>query len=322
MLTTLDVINQCLASMALAPITEPEVTGHPYAESAQTKLATQTTDTLSKGWWINEVPITDTLPADLLRVEGAQGRTLSWRGDTLGIYDHTTAAYLTAPYPARTLGYIALPFDDLPAALQAYIAALTVVAFQSEFDGSEAKQKQLGGEVARSMSVVQEIDRNSRVRWNLLWQMLAYGWWFNTLEFTAPVGAPAAIPADTLGVQGPPNKPLFLNPVTGAICSTWGSTPITAEVERARAVIQVPPEALPACAAEWLRRASAIEIERESLSPDPRVLAELDRQLDAAWASLRRENGERMILREQSRDFQAKGWWFNTFPLADCIVEV
>lgn len=317
MLTVLDVINQCLASMALAPIASDEVEGNPYAQSAQAKLTQNTVDTLAKGWWFNERLITTTLPDDLLRVEGNFGRTLSWNG--VGIYDHVAGGVIAAPYPAKTLGYVAVPFPDLPPPLQAYIAALTVIAFQAEFDGSETKLKQLAAEVDRALVTVQEVDRNSRVNYKRLWELLAYGWWFNTLEFTAPVGTPAGIPASTLSVQGPPQMPLFLDPVSGAICQTWTARPITTEVERARAIVQVAPEALPPAAAEWLRKASALDYERESLNPEPRVLADLNQQLDVSWAALRRENGERMILREQSRDFQARGWWFNTFPLVDEI---
>ena len=321
MLTQLDVINQCLASMALAPITAGEIAGNPYAQAAEAKLNQNTEDTLAKGWWFNERLITTSLPAGLLRVEGNFGRTLSWRGAALGIYDHTTSAYLSAPYPAKTLGYVDIPFADLPPPLQAYIAALTVVSFQVEFDGSETKMKQLAGEVSRALAVLQEVDRNSRTNFKRLWELLAYGWWFNTVEFTAAPGNAPGTPPLTLSVQGPPQQPLFLNPDTGTMCATWTGQPITSPVARCRAVVQVRPEALPAAAAEWLRKASALDAERESLNPDPRILAELNDQLDRSFASLRRENGERMILREQSREFQARGWWFNTLPLEDCIVD-
>lgn len=321
MLTQLDVINQCLASMALAPITEGEIPGNPYAESAAASLTQITLDTLSKGWWFNErLLTTDPLPSALLRVEGNFGRTLSWRGAASGIYDHTTGTLLAAPYPPKTLGYVSVPFPDLPPPLQAYIAALTLVAFQSAFDGSDTKYKQIAGEVARSLSVVQEIDRNSRVNYKRLWELLAYGWWFNTVEFTAPAGPSAYLPAMTLNVQGPPNKPLFLNANSGAVCETWTGAPIKTPVERCRAIVQVPPEALPPAAAEWLRKASALDAERESLNADPRMLAELNAQLDASWSTLRRENAERMVIREQSREFQARGWWFNTFAVEDSIV--
>ena len=322
MLTQLDVINQCLASMALAPITEGEIVGNPYAESAAASLKTVTTDTLSKGWWFNErLLTTDPLPAGLLRVEGNFGRTLSWRGAAEGIYDHTTGAYLTAPYPAKTLGYVDVPFPDLPPQLQAYIAALTLVAFQAAFDGSETKAKQIAGEVARSLSVVQEIDRNSRVNYKRLWELLAYGWWFNTFEFTGVTGPAPGLPPLTLSVQGPPQKPLFLNPVTGALSATWTAAATSETIYRCRAIVQVPPEALPPTAAEWLRLASALDAERESLNPDPRLLAELNDKLDRSFSTLRRENSERVILREQSREFQARGWWFNTLPLEDCIID-
>lgn len=110
MLTVLDVINQCLASMALAPITEAEVPGHAYAESAQAKLNTATTDTLARGWWINERLVTGEAPEGTLRVEGAHGRTLSWHGAAAGIYDHTLGEYTTTP-PAKTLAYVAIPLD-------------------------------------------------------------------------------------------------------------------------------------------------------------------------------------------------------------------
>lgn len=322
MLTQLDVINQCLASMALAPITEGEIAGNPYAQSAQASLTQATIDTLSKGWWFNErLLTTDPLPAGLLRVEGNFGRTLSWRGAAAGIYDHTTGAYLTAPYPPKTLGYVAVPFPDLPAALQAYIAALTLVSFQAAFDGSETKAKQIAGEVARCLNVVQEIDRNSRVNYKRLWELLAYGWWFNTTEFDANPGVNTDAPVLTLAVQGPPEKPLFLEPITGTICATWTGRPIAERIYRCRAVLQVPPEALPPAAAEWLRKASALDAERESLNPDPRLLAELNEQVDRSFSTLRRENSERVILREQSREFQARGWWFNTLPLEDCIID-
>lgn len=321
MLTQLDVINQCLASMALAPISSPEIASNPYAQSAQARLLQVTTDTLAKGWWFNErLLTTDPLPADLLRVEGNFGRTLSWRG-SLGIYDHTRSAYIAAPYPAKTLGYVMIQFPDLPPPLQAYIAALTVVAFQAEFDGSDAKAKQHAGEVARTLNVVQEIDRNSRTNWRRFWELLSKGWWFNTVETSITTGAAPALPPLTLSVQGPPQRPLYLDGVTGSLSTSWTGQDPGETVHRCRVTVQVPPESLPATAAEWLRRASALDAERESLSPDPRVLAELNELTDQCYGALRRENSERIILREQSREFQSRGWWFNTLPLENCVID-
>lgn len=316
-MTEIDVINQCLASMALAPISSGEVASHPYAQAAQQKLDDTTKDVLAKGWWYNERLITSSLPSDLLRVEGAGGRVLSLRAGA--IYDHGTQTTLTNPYPAQTLGYVLLPFDDLPAALQAYVAALTVVAFQAELDGSDAKLKQHSGEVARSLAVVQEIDRNSRVRWSKLWEMLSYGWWFNTVEFTVAADGTGA-PTGALAVCGPPGSQLQLDKATGLVKQTWTGELPGRIYERARAYMQVLPGNLPVAAAEWLARASAIIVERESLSPDPRVLAELQRASEDSWGVLRQEGQHRAWLRDASREVQASGWWFNTVPLADAII--
>jgi hypothetical protein len=238
MLTSLDVVNQCLASMALAPITEGEITNNAYAQSALTSLNKFTTDTLTKGWWFNERLITvDPLPANLLRVEGNFGRLLSWRGAALGIYDHTRGAYLTTPYPAKTLGYVSLPFADLPPALQAYIAALTVVAFQADFDGGETKAKQLAGEVARTLALVQEIDRNSRFNYKRFWELMSQSWWFNTFDWVAEAGVTPALPAlPIVRLDGPPDRPLFLSE-TGVVCATLTGNPISEDVPRARATV-------------------------------------------------------------------------------------
>lgn len=313
----LDVVNQCLDTMALAPISSGEVATHPYAQTAMQRLDEVHRDVLAKGWWFNERLITSSLPSDLLRVEGFGGRVLSLRGGA--IYDHGSQTTLTNPYPAQTLGYVLVPFDDCPSQLQAYIAALTVMTFQASLDGSDVKLKLLSGEVARSLATLQEIDRNSRVRWGKLWEMLSYGWWFNSVEFTVAADGTGA-PAGALTVVGPPGTMLFLDKASGLVKSTITGALTGQEHPRAVAYVQVLPANLPPAAAEWLAKTSAILIERESTAPDPRVLAELVRAAEDSWGVLRQEGQQRAWHRDSSREVQARGWWFNTVPLSEAIV--
>lgn len=316
-MTELDVINQCLDTMALAPIAADEVAGNPYAQTAQQRLLEVRTDVCAKGWWFNEQLITTSIPANTLRVEGAGGRVLSMRAGA--IYDHGTQTTLSSPFPAQTLGYTLTAFADMPASAQEYVAALTVVSFQASIDGSDAKQKQLAGEVARALNTIQEIDRNSRIRWGKLWEMLSYGWWFNTVEFTAAADGTGA-PAGALVVEGPPGTMLYLDKASGLVKSTITGALAGTAYPRARAFVQVLPGNLPAAAAEWLAKASAIIIERESLAPDARVMAELVRASEDSWGVLRQEGQRRAWHRDSSREVQARGWWFNTVPLAEAIV--
>jgi len=192
MATTLDVVNDCLASMGEAPLnalTEP----HSFKGTATRQLARQSRIIQSRGWWCNTETLTVQQPANLAYIQ-LPGDVLKWNAgvksrDTLvqqaakpwivlrgkRLYDTVNRTF---DIPGQEIvGEIVreLPFEDLPSELNDYIAAQTVLRFQSNFDADTQKRQELTNiwKEARMMAIAEDarqlkvnlIDNNANLHY-------------------------------------------------------------------------------------------------------------------------------------------------------------
>lgn len=160
MASTLDVVNECLATLGEVPLNtlaEP----HEFKASAQRYLSRANRRVQQKGFWFNTEaavfppsPATGhiTLPAD----------AISWRSGSRARDTLTLAApqpWLvqrgTRLYDTRTRSYVhtedatgelirEVPFEELPPVANDAVAAEAVLRFQSSFDADNSKRQELG----------------------------------------------------------------------------------------------------------------------------------------------------------------------------------
>ncbi len=159
MATTLDVVNECLASMGEAPLntlTEP----HAFKSSALQRLSDANRRLQATGWWFNIEALTikpDPLygklqvPGDCLRWQSGvrstdtliRGKAKPWvvqRGTYL--YDTRNQTFV---FTEEVTGEIVreVPFDELPQQMSDYVRAEVVMRFQSGFDADTQRRQEL-----------------------------------------------------------------------------------------------------------------------------------------------------------------------------------
>lgn len=180
MYTTLQVVNECLATMGEAPLNtlaEP----HEFKASAQRILSKADKHIQSRGWWYNSEeqmlspdPINShiTLPGDCLRVEsGVRSLSNLVRGAQLGylvqrgsrLYNTLTGSYeITETVAVHMVRQV--PFTELPVIIADYVAAEAVLKFQSNYDGDSKRTAELTQAylVARAEAMAEDI-RQRRV---------------------------------------------------------------------------------------------------------------------------------------------------------------
>lgn len=158
MASTLDVVNDCLATLGEAPLnalTEP----HEFRGTAQRILARASKRIQATGWWFNTEAITLTpnptgqivLPGDYLKWQSGvrssdqlvRGQSKPWLVDRAGrIYDTRNRTFVITEDVTGEL-VRELPFDTLPTVVNDYIAAEAVLKFQSNFDADNSKRQEL-----------------------------------------------------------------------------------------------------------------------------------------------------------------------------------
>ena len=180
MATTLDVVNECLATLGEAPLNtllEP----HEFKGSAQKALARANRRIQGKGWWCNTETATFA-PAPVTGFIQLPGDCLKWQSNVrsadtlvryqpkpwlvergLRLYDTRTRTYLITEEVTGEL-VREVPFEQLPAVLNDYIAAEAVLRFQSNFDADNNKRQELTQALAICrMEAVAEQTRQSAV---------------------------------------------------------------------------------------------------------------------------------------------------------------
>lgn len=145
MITELDVVSACLASMGEAAPNSLD-DSNPFIQSALQSLAHSSVSEQSRGWYFNmetiEVrPTVDEeyyVPGDILGlVPGPGPNHIVIRGRKL--YDTSAGKPLqgTKVLHARVIRNV--PFKDLPYHAQRLVRAATVLFFQQSYDGDEQK---------------------------------------------------------------------------------------------------------------------------------------------------------------------------------------
>lgn len=158
MASTLDVVNDCLATLGEAPLNtllEP----HEFRGTAQRLLAKASRRIQQTGWWYNLESITlvpnpdgqIVLPSDALKWQSGvrssdtlvRSEAKPWMVDRGGrLYDTRTRSFV---HTESVTGELVreLPFEQTPAVINDYIAAETVLKFQSNFDGDNSRRQEL-----------------------------------------------------------------------------------------------------------------------------------------------------------------------------------
>lgn len=158
MASTLDVVNDCLATLGEAPLNtllEP----HEFRGTAQRLLTKASRRIQAPGWWFNTEAITFTpnptgqivLPGDYLKWQSGvrssdmlvRSEAKPWLVERGGrLYDTRTRSFVLTENVTGEL-VRELPFEQLPAIINDYVAAETVLKFQSHFDGDNSRRQEL-----------------------------------------------------------------------------------------------------------------------------------------------------------------------------------
>jgi hypothetical protein len=148
MLTELDVVNVCLASMGELPINSIENSTNPMVTNARAAFQRANVGEQGSGWWFNTETITIHpqtdgtcyVPADTLSMYTRDDSTAGWltiRGRKL--YDTSKGQFYTTGSPIKVKIIRFLPFTDLPYNAQRLVQAKTLEQFQSDYDGDQPK---------------------------------------------------------------------------------------------------------------------------------------------------------------------------------------
>lgn len=158
MASTLDVVNDCLATLGELPLNtlaEP----HEFKGTALRFLERANRRIQGTGWWFNTEAITLTpsplneivLPSDYLKWQSGvrasdtlvRHQAKPWLVDRAGrLYDTRTRTFTITE---DVVGEIVreLPFDTIPEVVNDFIAAEAVLKFQSNFDADNSKRQEL-----------------------------------------------------------------------------------------------------------------------------------------------------------------------------------
>jgi len=183
MATTLDVVNECLATLGEAPLNtlnEP----HVYKGAALSALSKANKSAQSRGWWFNTEAMTVTpapttgqmqLPGDCLRWASgvrasdtlARGMPKPWavqRGSRL--YDTRNRTYVFTEEVAGEITRL-VPFEDLPVEANDFVAADTVLRFQSRFDADNSRRQELA-QARTEASILLNAEQTRQAKVNLI----------------------------------------------------------------------------------------------------------------------------------------------------------
>lgn len=153
LMTELDVVNRCLATMGELPINSIEGSRNPIVTNARNAFKDKTIDEQATGWWFNietiklfpqEVDSNGVgiyrAPSDTLALSTDQDfnpRWLTLRQNKL--YHSGKGEYFTGSQQVQVRIVRLVPFDDLPYSAQRLIREATVFKFQQDYDGDELK---------------------------------------------------------------------------------------------------------------------------------------------------------------------------------------
>jgi hypothetical protein len=175
LITELQVVNACLASMGEAPANSLDE-DNTFITAARDALSNKLPEEQSAGWYYNtEIssihPNTDGeyyAPADTLGLStNANPPWLSLRGRRL--YDNRNARFLNGSEPVKVVIIRLLPLEDCPFHAARAIKAATVIYFQQSYDGDEFKLRQAYEQYADARRELMA-EHTRAVRANMLYQ--------------------------------------------------------------------------------------------------------------------------------------------------------
>lgn len=170
-MTSLEVVNACLATMGQNPINSLN-DPHPMRGAATSLLYKENRRRQAVGRWYNMEQVTLTpdtidgkiyLPGDKISFRAPTRNTVQ-RGRTLYDLDNGTPIF-TLPVKGTLIRLV--PFDDLPESAAAWIAAEVVLKFQMSYDGDSNKTKQLAIDAATAKAD-ENIDHIRNRKTNLI----------------------------------------------------------------------------------------------------------------------------------------------------------
>ena len=183
MATKLDIVNDCLASMGEAPLNTLNEQ-HAFKQSALSTLARKLKAIQALGWWYNTETVTltpdpvnsfITLPGDTLKWQHGIRATdtliyqqpkpwLVQRGSRL--YDTRNRTFVLNEDVTGTVIREVL-LEDLPQVINDYVAADTVLKFQSNFDADNSKRLELA-DTLRNAKIEAHAEETRQLKVNLL----------------------------------------------------------------------------------------------------------------------------------------------------------
>lgn len=177
MLTELEVVNECLASMGELPINSIVNSTNPMVTNARNAFQRANVGEQGVGWWFNTEMVTlgpqagsgeYYVPTDTLSLYTKDKFNPSWltiRGRKL--YDVGTASFFTGTQQLKVKIIRYLPFNDLPYNAQRLVAASCVEKFQLNYDGDQQKQQAAADEYEAASSLCM-MDHTRAVGANML----------------------------------------------------------------------------------------------------------------------------------------------------------
>jgi len=154
LITQLDVVNRCLATIGEVPLNSID-TDHPYAAAAVRLIPLANARVQAKGWWFNKETIKVhpdssskeiVLPSDFLGIDtDTQQRQFVARGRRL--YDLAKQSYyFDEPVSVDIVRLI--KFQDLAFIMQDLVQAQVVVEFVESYDADTSRIQQVRADLA------------------------------------------------------------------------------------------------------------------------------------------------------------------------------
>lgn len=166
--TTLDIINDMLEGIGMAPVASTATT-HPAVRKAMVRFNRVNTDMQARGGWYNEsiVTLQPTASGDIYLPQAAvhaspqdiRDNNIVIRGNRL--FNKETRSY-NIGRPVKVKLIEVLPFDDLPAIVQDYIGARAVYEFYLGRGGGGEKLAEYKEAMQEALVVYQREDLKNR----------------------------------------------------------------------------------------------------------------------------------------------------------------
>uniref|UniRef100_A0AAT9TTM3 Tail tubular protein A n=1 Tax=Aeromonas virus AHPMCC11 TaxID=3035930 RepID=A0AAT9TTM3_9VIRU len=157
MITELDIVNGCLATMGEVPLVEI-TDDHPFVPAARASFRAALMEVAGRNWWFNTDTVTlrkteggmTYAPEDAVSVYPVWDDRLTVRGRRL--YNRAEGTYEVGDQLCVVVRL--LDFEDLPAMAKVHIQNHAVLSFQKNYDADQLRMSQLVQEKSDSWSIL------------------------------------------------------------------------------------------------------------------------------------------------------------------------